>query len=106
MAADGGAPSSSGANTRMTPYSPSKPASRITAPRRTRSTASATSGGAAFAIASTGTRSRISSSGPSRSTMPATVAATALLLGPTPRTSPTSSGSWSRLRKPAAPAGR
>ena len=90
----------------MAPYSPSKPGSRSTWPRRTLPIASATAGKPALSMSSTATCSRMGSSGPSCSIMASTVRRTVLLAVPTPVTSATASSRGSRLRQRGAPSGR
>ncbi len=75
--------SSSLVNSRMVPYSPSKPACRITLPWRIREMASAKSGDPARVIWSGGACSRMNSSGPKRDTSSSYFCLTALLWGPT-----------------------
>ena len=58
--------SSAGSNSRITPYSPSYPASRTTLPARRRAIPSASSDESARAMSSIGTDSRIGSSAPSK----------------------------------------
>ena len=98
--------SSSGSNSRMIPYSPSKPGVRLTCPARSRRIASPSSSPPTRVTSSSGTVRRIASSGPSAATSVLSFASTVFERGPTPLISPRIWLSCTRCTTSGASAGR
>ena len=88
--------SSPGSNRVITPYSPSYPATRRTAPRRSRPIASRRISPPAWPMSSSGTVRRMSSSAPRAATRWFSCDSTVLDFAPTPWISPRISCSWMR----------